>query len=615
MSSMAISSRGTSSVAISAESRTHEVDNQTPPMVGFNAFTQDQVLVEAVQREGAGWAYDHCSEFGLIVASEQVAELARLAHTHTPELKTHDRFGNRIDFVEFHPAYHALMSIAFGSGVHSYAYSANRPGGHVARAALCYLWNQAENGTSCPTGMAYAAIQGFQASPWLRGDWLRKLAAQDYDPAFKPASEKRAVTVGYAMTEKQGGSDLRANTTSGKRIGSDGEVELYELTGHKWFFSAPMSDGFFTTAQTGSGISCFFVPRWKPDGTRNTFFLQRIKDKCGNRSNASSEIEYARTWAVLVGEEGRGVRTILESADQTRLDFAIGSAALLRQALNLAIFHAEHRKAFGKPIIAHPMMKNTLADLALESEAATILAMRLAAALDRAESDEAERLLARVLTPVGKYWNCKRAPIVVEEALECIGGNGFVEEHPMARLYREAPINTIWEGTSNMMSMDVLRAFEREPMALDAVLQEIRRGASADARIARWADEVEELARDKALAAQQPRQLTEMIALGVQASIMAQSSPDAVVAAFLDSRLDRGSRRTFGTLASKHDLDAIVRRSSLSNGHRSLASLASPSPEQFMIAPRGELARSLENVTRHAIESATGRAGPDSDAS
>lgn len=596
------SSGGKSPVAIVAESRTHDVDNQTPPLVGYNAFTQDQVLVDAMQREGAGWAYDHCAEFGAIVASERVAELTRLAHKHIPELRTHDRFGNRIDFVEFHPAYHALMSIAFGAGVHSFAHNASRPGGHVARAALCYLWNQAENGTSCPTGMAYAAIPGFQMSPWLSGDWLHKLAAQDYDPSFRPVAEKRAITVGYAMTEKQGGSDLRANTTTGIRIGSDGDVEIYELTGHKWFFSAPMSDGFFTTAHTTNGISCFFVPRWKPDGTRNSFFLQRIKDKCGNRSNASSEMEYTRTWAVLVGEEGRGVRTILESADYTRLDFAIGSAALLRQALNLAIFHAEHRKAFGKRLVEHPMMKNTLADLALESEAATVLALRLAAAIDRAGDDESERLLARILTPVGKYWNCKRAPVVVEEALECIGGNGFIEEHPMARLYREAPINTIWEGTSNMMGMDVLRAFDREPATLDAVLLEIRRGASADARIAKWADEIEHLARDKALAAQQPRQLTEMIALGIQASVMARGSPSAVVGAFLDSRLGSGSRRTFGTLAAKHDLDAIVRRSSLATEHRSQPSLESSPAGQFMIAPRGELARSLEEVTRRAIE-------------
>lgn len=604
MSNITASSRSKSSVSITSESRTHEVDNQTPPMVGHNAFTQDQVLVDAVQREGAGWAYNHCAEFGAIVANERVAELTRLAHKHTPELRTHDRFGNRIDFVEFHPAYHALMSIALGAGVHSFAYNACRSGGHVARAALCYLWNQAENGTSCPTGMAYAAISGFQMSPWLRGDWLRKLVAQDYDPSFKPVPEKRAITVGYAMTEKQGGSDLRANTTRGTRIGTDGDVDIYELIGHKWFFSAPMSDGFFTTAQTTNGMSCFFVPRWKPDGTRNTFFLQRIKDKCGNRSNASSEMEYARTWAVLVGEEGRGVRTILESADHTRLDFAIGSAALLRQGLNLAIFHAEHRKAFGKSIIEHPMMKNTLADLALESEAATILAMRLAASLDKAESDESERLLARILTPVGKYWNCKRAPIVVEEALECIGGNGFIEEHPMARLYREAPINSIWEGTSNMMSMDVLRALEREPETLDAVLQEIRRGAAADVRIARWADEVERLAKDKTLAAQQSRQLTEMIALGIQASIMAQGSPNAVVAAFLDSRLDSGSRRTFGTLSSKHDLDAIVSRSSFAAEHRSHPSLDASLTDQFMIAPRGELSKSLEEVTRRAIEDA-----------
>jgi putative acyl-CoA dehydrogenase len=573
-------------------------------MVGYNAFTQDQVLVDALQREGAGWAYGHCAEFGAIVASERLAELVRLANKHTPELRTHDRFGNRVDFVEFHPAYHALMAIAFGAGVHSFAHNANRPGGHVARAALCYLWNQAENGTACPTGMAYAALPGFQMSPWLSGEWLRKLAAQDYDPTFRPIGEKRAITVGYAMTEKQGGSDIRANTTRAKRIATDGDTEFYELTGHKWFYSAPMSDGFFTTAQTQNGISCFFVSRWKPDGTRNTYYLQRIKDKSGNRSNASSEMEYAGTWAILVGEEGHGVRTILESTDYTRLDFAIGSAALLRQALNLAIFHAEHRKAFGKRLVEHPMMKNTLADLALESEAATMLAMRLASAIDRSPQDESEHLLARILTPVGKYWNCKRAPVVVEEALECIGGNGFIEEHPMARLYREAPINTIWEGTSNMMAMDVLRAFQRTPGTLDAVLDEVRRGAHADARIAKWANDIQKLAGDRQLAEQQPRRLTEMIALGIQASVMARCSPTAVVAAFLDSRLDKGSRRTFGTLDSAHDLDAIVKRSSLASEQPSHAALTDSASQLPAVPMNGQLAKSLEEVTRRAVEQA-----------
>ena len=571
----------------------HAVSNQTPPMVGHNAFAQDPVLVEALEREGAGWAHDHCAEFGAIVGSERVAELVRLANKHIPELRSYDRFGNRIDFVEFHPAYHALMAIAFGAGVHSFAYNANRAGGHVARAALSYLWNQAENGTGCPTSMAYAAIGGFERSRWLSGEWLKKLAAQDYDPAFKPMSEKRAVTVGYAMTEKQGGSDLRANSTTARRVGRDADADIYELTGHKWFFSAPMSDGFFTTAQTQGGISCFFVPRWKSDGTRNSFFLQRLKDKCGNRSNASSEAELAGTWAILVGEEGRGVRTILESADYTRLDFAIGSAAVLRQALNLAMFHAQHREAFGKRLIEHPMMKNTLADLALESEAATALAMRLAGAMDRSEHDESQRRLTRILTPVAKYWNCKRAPVVVEEALECIGGNAYIEEHPMARLYREAPINTIWEGTSNMMCTDVVRAIERVPGTLGAIMDEIRLGASADRRIGAWASEIETIVRDRELAAQHARRLTEMLALGVQASVIARYSSGQVASAFLETRLEKRSGRTFGTLESRHDLDAIVRRASLGEA------LAS---KRLAVEGRGQLAKSLDEVTQRAAE-------------
>ena len=571
----------------------HAVANQTPPMVGHNAFTQDPVLVEALEREGAGWAYDHCAEFGAIVSSERVAELARLANQHIPELRSYDRFGNRHDLVEFYPAYHALMAIAFGAGVHSFAYQSSRPGGHVARALLSYLWNQAENGTGCPTSMAYAAISGFQMSRRLSGEWLKKLVAQDYDPAFKPIQEKRAVTVGYAMTEKQGGSDLRANVTTARCIGREADADIYELTGHKWFFSAPMSDGFFTTAQTRSGISCFFVPRWKPDGTRNSFFLQRLKDKCGNRSNASSEAELAGTWAILVGEEGRGVRTILESADYTRLDFAIGSAAVLRQALNLAIFHAQHRTAFGKRLIEHPMMDNTLADLALESEAATQLAMRLAGAIDRAERDESQRHLARILTPVAKYWNCKRAPVVVEEAVECIGGNAYIEEHPMARLYREAPINTIWEGTSNMMCMDVVRAIERVPGALEAIIDEIRLGAGVDRRIEAWAGEIERIARDRELAAQHARRLTEMLAIGVQASLIAQYSSSQMASAFLDTRLERKSGRTFGTLESRFDPDAIIRRASLSEA---------PTSRHVAADAHGQLASSLDEVTHRALE-------------
>jgi putative acyl-CoA dehydrogenase len=562
-------------------------------MVGHNAFSQDPVLVEALEREGAGWARDRCAEFGAIVASERVAELVRLANKHIPELRSYDRFGNRLDFVEFHPAYHALMAIAFGAGVHSFAYQSNRPGGHVARAVLSYLWNQAENGTGCPTSMAYAAIGGFQTSRWLSGEWLKKLVVQDYDPAFKPIHEKRAVTVGYAMTEKQGGSDLRANLTTARRIGRDADTEIYELNGHKWFFSAPMSDGFFTTAQTESGISCFFVPRWRPDGTRNSFLIQRLKDKCGNRSNASSEAELAGTWAILVGEEGRGVRTILESADYTRLDFAIGSAAVLRQALNLAMFHAQHRTAFGKCLIEHPMMKNTLADLALESEAATQLAMRLAGAVDRAERDESQRRLTRILTPVAKYWNCKRAPVVVEEAIECIGGNAYIEEHPMARLYREAPINTIWEGTSNMMCMDVVRAIHRVPGALDAIMDEIRLGAGLDRRIGVWAGEIERIARDRELAAQHARRLTEMLALGVQASLIARYSSGQVASAFLDTRLEKRSGRTFGTLENTVDLDAIIRRAALSEAF---------STSRETVEGQGQLATSLDEVAHRALE-------------
>ena len=419
------------------------------------------------------------SAVGALAGDAQVQEAARLANEHGPQLRSHDRFGNRTDWVEFHPSWHQLMGLAFGNGVHSLAWTTEQPMGHFARAVLSYLWNQVENGVGCPTGMAYAAAAGFAGKPEF-ALWREKTLSTHYDPRRLPIEQKTGAVIGYAMTEKQGGSDLRQTQTIGVFAGSENGAQIYLLTGHKWFFSVPTCDGFYTLARTKSGVSCFFVPRLLADGSANRVFVQRLKDKCGNRSNASSEVEFDRTFAMLVGEEGRGIREILSHAHLTRLDFAVGSAGLMRQALTLAINHASTRNGFGHRMADLPMQANVLADLALESEAATLAALRIARATDSMHTSESERLLARVATPVVKFWNCQRATTFVYEALQVHGGNGFIMENPIARLYREAPLNSIWEGTSNMMCMDVLRALSREEGALEAFMAEVSGAGAAD---------------------------------------------------------------------------------------------------------------------------------------
>lgn len=533
---------------------THVVENQVPPLCEYNAFTSDPLLVELIRR-GAPWAAGQCAALGAAVGDPAVQESARQANRHVPELRTHDRHGHRLDQVDFHPAYHDCMSLAFGHGVHALAWTAEKPGGHVARAALSYLWNQVENGTACPTGMAYAAVPGLRTQGAPTG-WVDKLLTFGYDPRSIPIEQKSAITMGYAMTEKQGGSDLRATQTSAVPTGARGPGEAYLLTGHKWFCSAPMSDGFFTLATTEAGVSCFLLPRVLPDGTRNRIHFQRLKDKCGNRSNASSELEYTKAWGVLVGEEGRGVSTILTSAHFTRLDFAIGSAGLQRHAISLALHHAEQRTAFGKTLTEHDSMRRTLADLILEWHGATRLAFRLAAAAD--SDDETERLLLRLLTPIAKYWNCKRAPLVVQESLECIGGNGYVEDHPMARLYREAPLNSIWEGTSNMMAMDVERSLDREPKTLRVLLDEIRLAAGTHPDLDRAIARLETL---EAIGDRRPngRATITLLALATQASLLCRHADPAVADAFCASRLGRDLLPGFGAAEfSPTQLDAIL---------------------------------------------------------
>ncbi|MGB7543400.1 MAG: acyl-CoA dehydrogenase family protein [Burkholderiales bacterium] len=527
--------------------------NQPPPLVGYNAWSQDRVLVDAVQREGGGWIAGRAQAMGELVGSERMQTLAQQANRFVPELKTHDRFGNRIDAIEYHPAYHELMSLAFGAGLHSLAWTEKRRGAWVARAALFYLWNQGENGVACPVTMSFAAAHVLRNDSRLAAEWEPRLLACDYDPRPLPLSQKRAVTIGMAMTERQGGSDLRTNSTRAQPLGG-GE---YELDGQKWFCSAPMSDGFFTLARTDAGISCFFVPRSLADGARNPFFIQRLKDKCGNRSNASAEIEYHGTRARLVGAEGRGIATLIEMTHLTRFDIVIASAGMMRAGLAQALHHAAHRNAFGKHLAEHPLMQNVLADLALETEAATLLAFRLARAFDLAGNEERESLLVRLMTPIAKYWLCKRNPALAVEAMECLGGNGYVEEAPLARLYREAPVNGIWEGSGNVICLDVLRSMQREPRSVEALLGEI---ASAGERFKTLAERIAHQLKDFDAIEQHARRIVEMLAVALEASLMARHSQGTAAEAFCASRLDGDWGRAFGTLPASSDCAGILKR-------------------------------------------------------
>jgi putative acyl-CoA dehydrogenase len=533
-----------------------EATNQPPPLEGYDAYAGDAGLAAAVRRAGVSWIDGAASELGRFVGSAEAQAHAALANRHGPELKTHDRFGNRIDAVEYHPSYHALMHRAIGSGVHSTAWKHDR-GGFSGRAALFYLWNQLEQGTACPITMTFASIPVLAHAPDLAASWRPKIVADAYDPRPAPIAEKAGATVGMAMTEKQGGSDLRAVQTRAERC-----AEAYLLEGHKWFCSAPMSDAFFTLARLPEGVSCFFVPRSLPDGTRNPFHIQRLKDKCGNRSNASAEIEYRGTHAWPVGEPGRGIATLIEMAHHTRFDIVVAIAGMMRAGLNQAIHHARHRSAFGKRLVEHALMTQVLADLALETEAAMLLAFRLAAAFDASAADARERELQRVLTPIAKYWVCKRMVPLAVEAMECLGGNGYVEEAPLARLYREAPLNGIWEGSANVICLDALRALARSGDAFAALAHET--DAAPDARIARLMAGAARLLADPATAERSARAIVEALALCVQASLMKRHSDEKCAEAFCASRLDpAGSGRTFGTLPADTDAAAIVERAAL----------------------------------------------------
>ena len=549
---------------------THEVFNQAPPFGDVNLLRCDPALREAVAREGAGWAADELDALGARLGRAEVLDLARVANANGPRLVNFDRSGRRIDEVEFHPAWHELMALLIGAGAHSAPWADPRPGAQVARAAVYLLFGQVENGAQCPVTMTYASVPALRRAPRIAAKWLPKILSRDYDPRSLPVEQKRGALVGMGMTEKQGGTDVRANTTRAAemaplearaRFGDEGEG-AWRIVGHKWFFSAPQCDAHLVLAQTdeagSAGLSCFFVPRWLPDGSRNAIRVQRLKDKLGNRSNASSEVEFCDAVGWLVGAIGRGIPTILEMGSHTRLDCVVGTAGIMRAALCHALHHARGRAAFGKPLASQPLMQNVLADLAIESEAATAFALRLARCFDHPD-DPLESALGRLLTPAGKYWICKRGPMLGAEAMEVMGGNGYVEDGPLARLYREFPVNSIWEGSGNVMCLDVLRALGKNPQESRAALEaELAPAAALDARFAAY---VARLGDDLGRAGEAgARRIAERLVIAVQGALLLRHAPPFVAEAFLASRIAQDAGGAFGRLPEGLDVEAILAR-------------------------------------------------------
>jgi putative acyl-CoA dehydrogenase len=526
--------------------------NQPPPLVGYNLFEQDAVLRESLEREGAAWAQDLVHELGELAGTQKAIDWGFQANANPPQLRSYNRFGDRIDEVEFHPAWHELMQVAIGHGLHALPWREQRLGAHVARAAGFYVWSQVEGGHGCPVSMTYAAIPTLRKSPKLAREWEPLATTLAYDPALGPPQTKKGVLFGMAMTERQGGSDVRANTTRAEPTGADCE---YLLTGQKWFCSAPMCDAFLVLAQAPRGLSCFLLPRVLPDGTRNGFHIQRLKDKLGNRSNASSEIELDQAWAMLVGEEGNGVRTIIEMVNHTRLDCVIGSASLMRQAVAQATHHTAHRMAFGRLLSEQPLMLNVLADLAIESEATTILMMRLAAAFDRDEPH-----LRRIGVAIAKYWTCKRAISAVAEALECHGGNGYVEESILPRLYREAPLNSIWEGSGNVNALDVLRAMQRDPETVGAFFAEVEQSRGMDRGMDAAVNKLKDEVKSSENAEARARILVEKMAVALQASLLLRHGDPNVATLFCASRIGGEWGHAFGTLPPSQHFKLVIDR-------------------------------------------------------
>ncbi|MGH2957200.1 MAG: isovaleryl-CoA dehydrogenase [Solirubrobacterales bacterium] len=541
--------------------RTHEVTNQPPPLVDYNVFEADRPLVEAVKREGADWATDRISAAGQLAGRADIIELGRLANENPPRLRTHDRYGNRVDEVEFHPSWHELLGMAVGTGLHSLPWTDPQPGAHVARGAAFMCISQAEAGIGCPISMTYSVIPALRHQPELAEEWESRFMSDQYDPRNVPAPEKPGALAGMGMTEKQGGSDVRANTTVARPINGGGPGAEYEITGHKWFFSAPMCDAFLVLAQADAGISCFLFPRWTPDGERNRFRLQRLKDKLGNRSNASSEIEFDGAWARLIGEEGAGVRTIIEMVNHTRLDCVQGSATGMRAGLVQAINHADHRSTFGKTLVEHPLMQNVLADLAVESEAATISALRLARSYDEAiAGDDQAQAFKRIANAVLKYWICKRGPEHAVECLECLGGNGYIEESGLPRLYREAPLASIWEGSGNVQCLDVLRAMVKNPDSVEAFFAEVGEAEGAEPRLDAYVKELRDELGHMGEIEARARRIVERMALALQGSLLVRFADEATADAFCGSRLTGDWGQVFGTLPAGTDFARTIDR-------------------------------------------------------
>ncbi|MCL6271619.1 acyl-CoA dehydrogenase family protein [Sansalvadorimonas sp. 2012CJ34-2] len=540
--------------------RTHTVFNQVPSLDNWNLFTSDIALHEQLHLHNGSWGEEQAHHYGKIAGN--LFEAGFLANENLPQLKTHDRYGNRVDVATFHPSYHQLMRSAIEHGLHSLPWTNPQPGAHVVRAAQMYMQNQVEAGHCCPLTMTFAAVPAINMQPDVAKIWLPRIYAKVYDPDNKPWFEKEGLTIGMAMTEKQGGTDVRANTTSATAIGARGPGQLYELLGHKWFCSAPMCDAFLTLAQSDGGLSCFLVPRWRSDGSKNAIEIQRLKDKQGNKANASSEIEYRNAEAWMIGEEGRGVPTIITMVAMTRFDCMAGSAGLMRQALAQASHHCRYREVFGKPLNQHPLMQNVLADLALESEAAIAMTMRVARALDNIE-DEQEQLFARIAVAIGKYWICKRAPAHINEAQECLGGVGYVEETILPRLYREAPVNSIWEGSGNVQCLDVLRALNKQPATLEALMAEFQRNRGMepllDRKLNQLGSRMKTLVRNPTELEYQARSMIEDLAICMQANQLLDGD-STVASAFCASRLRDNTNLVYGTLPAGIPVQKLVQR-------------------------------------------------------
>ncbi|OGB29728.1 MAG: DNA alkylation response protein [Burkholderiales bacterium RIFCSPLOWO2_12_FULL_61_40] len=538
---------------------THVLSNLSNELCDYNMYSQDAALVEAVRREGGQWAESELSAFGQMTGSADYLELGTLANKFQPELDTHDRFGNRIDLVKFHPAYHQLMKTSIAHGLHASPWTAPGPGAHVARAAKSYLHSQVEAGHGCPITMTFAAVPALRLQPELASVWEPKITSRVYDPHNVPVEQKQGVTIGMAMTEKQGGSDVRTNSTRAYPVGSGGPGQAYELVGHKYFVSAPMCDAFLVLAQAPGGLSCFLLPRWRPDGSKNPMQVLRLKKKMGNASNASSETELRGALAWMVGEEGRGVRTIIEMVSMTRFDCMIGSSAGMRMAASQALHHCAQRSAFGKVLNQQPLMQNVLADLALESEAALTLTLRMARAMDN-RTVETEDLLVRLVTAVGKYWICKRTPNHAYEAMECIGGSGVMEDCMLPRLFRESPVNSIWEGSGNVQCLDVLRALSKTPAVVEAFFAEVGQARGAHAALDRYVAHLAQDFKDLQDFEYRARDVVDRMALALQASLLVRNAPAFVSDAFCHSRLEQQGHHNYGTLPRGVDVAAIIAR-------------------------------------------------------